>query len=69
MSNLREELVKKIQALPESELEGVMDYVRLLDEPPEVEATEDERMAIARGREEFRKGECVSWRDIKTDAV
>jgi hypothetical protein len=67
--NIKEELIKAINNLPEEALEGVLDYVRFIQEPEEVEPTEDELRAIARGQEEYAKGEYVLWRDIKTDAV
>ncbi|HHY99093.1 MAG TPA: hypothetical protein GX509_10190 [Firmicutes bacterium] len=63
--SIREELIKAIEAMDEENLEAVLDYVRLLQEPEEVEPTEEERTAIARGREEFARGEYVRWRELK----
>lgn len=63
--SVREELIKAIEALDEESLEAVLDYVRLLQEPEEVEPLAEERAAIARGREEFARGECAKWRELK----
>ena len=67
--SIREEINKVLNTLPEESLEAVLEYVRFIQEPEEVEPTEAEIKAIARGQEEYTKGEYVSWRDIKTDAV
>ncbi len=63
--SIRDEINQVLNTLPEESLE----YARFIQEPDEVEPTEAEIKAIARGREEYAKGEYVSWRDIKTDAV
>ena len=63
--SIREELIKAIEAMDEENLEAVLDYVRLLQEPEEVEPTEEERTAITRGREEIARGEYVRWRELK----
>jgi hypothetical protein len=67
--SIREEINKVLNTLPEESLEAVLEYARFIQEPEEVEPTEAEIKALARGREEYAKGEYVSWRDIKTDAV
>ena len=66
---VREAVLKAIAELPDEELESVLDYVRLMKEPPEVGASEEELESIARGREEYERGEYVRWRDVKTDAI
>jgi hypothetical protein len=66
---IREEINKVLDNLPEESLEAVLEYARFIQEPEEVDPTEAEIKAIARGREEHAKGEYVSWRDIKTDGV
>lgn len=38
-----------------------------IQEPEEVEPTEEEIEAIARGKEEIAQGELVCWRDIKRE--
>ena len=63
--NIREKVNKALDALPEDALEGVLEYIQFITGPPEVEPTEEERQAIARGREEFSKGEYVDWEDIR----
>jgi hypothetical protein len=50
--NFREEIIKNQASI---------------QEPEEVEPTEDEIQAIARGKEEIAKGEVVCWRDIKRE--
>ena len=50
--NLREKIIKNLDSI---------------QEPEEVEPTEDEIEAIARGKEEIAKGEMVCWRDIKRE--
>ena len=67
--NLREEIIKSLNKLSEDALEGVLEYIRFIQEPEEVEATEEELKAIAKGEEAYAKGEYVRWRDVKTDAV
>jgi len=65
--NLREEIIKNLDTLSEEALEGVLEYIRFIQEPEEVEPTEEEIAAIARGEEEYKRGEFVRWRDIKRD--
>jgi len=67
--NIREEIKKALDNLPEEALAGVLEYIRFIQEPEEVEPTEDEIKAIAEGEEAYAKGEYVRWRDIKTDDV
>lgn len=67
--NTREEIKKAIDTLPEEALEGVLDYVRFIQEPEEVEPTEEDIKAIARGKEEIARGEVVRWRDIKKNVL
>jgi predicted transcriptional regulator len=67
--NTREEIKKVIDTLPEEALEGVLDYVRFIQEPEEVEPTEEDIKAIARGKEEIARGEVVRWRDIKKNVL
>jgi hypothetical protein len=64
---LRDELFKIIADMSEEELSAVMEYIRFLREPEEVEPTADELRDIARGREEYPRGEFVVWRSVKTD--
>jgi hypothetical protein len=65
----REEIIKNLDTLSEDDLEGVLEYIRFIQEPEEVEPTEEELKAIAEGEEAYSKGENVRWRDVKTDAV
>ena len=65
--NLREEIIKNLDTLSEEALEGVLEYIRFIQEPEEVEPTAEEVAAIARGEEEYKRGEFVRWRDIKRD--
>ena len=67
--NIREEIIKALDNLSEESLEGVLEYVKFIQEPEEVEPTEEELKAIARGEEAYAKGVYVKWRDIKTNAV
>jgi hypothetical protein len=67
--NLREEIIKSLNKLSEDDLEGVLEYIRFIQEPEEVEPTEEELKAIAKGEEAYAKGKYVRWRDVKTDAV
>ena len=67
--NIREEIIKSLNTLSEDALEGVLEYIRFIQEPEEVEPTEEELKAIAEGEKAYAKGEFVRWRDIKTDAV
>jgi ABC-type phosphate transport system substrate-binding protein len=63
--DLREEINKALGKLPKETLEGVLEYIQFVMEPPEVEPTEEEYRAIYRGREEFARGEYVRWEDIR----
>jgi hypothetical protein len=63
--NIREEIEKALDRLPEEALEGVLEYVRFIQEPEEVEPSEEEVKIVARGKEEIARGEVVRWRDIK----
>ena len=58
--NIREEVRKAIDALPEHALEGVLEYIQFITGPSEVEPSEEERRAIRRGREEFSRGEYLN---------
>lgn len=65
--NLREEIIRSLDTLSEDDLEGVLEYIRFIQEPEEVEPTEEEVAAIARGKEEIARGEVVRWRDLKKE--
>ncbi len=67
--NIREEIIKSLNNLSEDALEGVLEYIRFIQEPEEVEPTEEELKAIAEGEKAYDKGEYIKWRDVKTDAV
>lgn len=66
---VRDEIDKALNSLPDEALVAVLDYVRFIKEPEEVEPTEEESRAIAKGREEFARGEYVKWREIKNNAL
>jgi hypothetical protein len=65
--SLREEIIKNLNTLSQEALEGVLEYIKFIQEPEEVEPTADEIEAVARGKEEIAKGEVVRWRDIKSE--
>ncbi len=65
--NLRAEIIKKPDTLSEDALEGVLDYIRFIQEPEEVEPTAEEIAIIARGKEEIARGEMMLWRGIKSE--
>ncbi len=67
--SIREDIVKALDTLSDEALEGVWEYIKFIQEPEEVEPTEEERRAVAEGEEAFDKGDYVRWRDVKTDAV
>ena len=66
--NIREEIIRNLDTLREEDLEGVLDYIRFIQEPEEVEPTAEEIANIARGKAEIAKGEVVWWRDIKSES-
>ena len=66
---VRDEIDKALDSLSDEALKAVLDYVQFIQEPEEVEPTEDEARAIAKGREEFSRGEYVKWREIKNNAL
>jgi len=61
--NIREEVDKALDGLPEDALEGVLEYIQFITRS--VEPSDEDRMAIRRGREEFSRGEFVDWEDVK----
>ena len=65
--NIREEIIKNLNTLSQEALEGVLEYIKFVQEPEEVEPTADEIEAVARGKEEIAKGEVVRWRDLKKE--
>ena len=65
--NIREEIIKNLNTLSEDALEGVLEYIRFIQEPEEVEPTAEEVAAIARGKQEIARGEVVRWRDLKKE--
>jgi hypothetical protein len=67
--NLRDELIRAINKLPDEAIEGVLDYVRFIQEPEEIEPTEADLKAITLGEEAYAKGDYVKWKDIRNDAV
>jgi len=67
--DIRAEIIKSLNTLSDEALEGVLEYIRFIQEPEEVEPTKEDLKAIAEGEEAYAKGEYVKWRDVKTDAV
>jgi hypothetical protein len=67
--DIREEIIKSLHNLSEDALEGVLEYIRFIQEPEEVEPTPEDLKAIAEGEKAYAKGEYVKWRDVKTDAI
>ncbi len=65
--NLRKEIIKSLNNLSEDSLESVLEYIRFIQEPEEVEPTAEEVAAIARGKQEIARGEVVRWRDLKKE--
>jgi hypothetical protein len=63
--DIREEVNKALDTLPEDALEGVLEYIQFITGPPEVEPSAEERKAIKRGREEFSRGGYVKYEDIR----
>ncbi|MFZ5449760.1 MAG: hypothetical protein ACOZFS_14110 [Thermodesulfobacteriota bacterium] len=65
--NIREEIIKALDKLSEESLEGVLEYVKFIQEPEEVEPTEEEIAIIARGKAEIASGDLVDWRNLKKE--
>jgi hypothetical protein len=65
--NIREEIIKNLDTLRGKDLEGVLEYIRFIQEPKEVEPTAEEIAIIARGKEEIASGDLVPWRNIKNE--
>jgi hypothetical protein len=65
--DLRAEIDKALESLSQDALEGVLEYIRFIQEPEEVEPTEEEIAVIARGKEEIAGGDLVDWRDLKKE--
>jgi hypothetical protein len=67
--NIREEIAKALDTLSDEALEGVLEYVKFIQEPDEVEASLEETKVISRGKAEIARGEVVRWRDIKKNVL
>ena len=65
--NIREEIIKALDRLSEDSLEGVLEYVKFIQEPEEVEPTAEEIAIIARGKAEIAREDLVDWRDLKAE--
>ena len=63
--NIREKIIKALDRLSEDSLEGVLEYVKFIQEPEEVEPTAEESAIIARGKADIACGDLVDWRDLK----
>ena len=50
MSLIREKILEAIEKLKDEELEGVLAYIKLIQEPEEIEPTQEEKEAIKQGR-------------------
>ena len=62
MSLIREKILEAIEKLKDEELEGVLAYIKLIQEPEEIEPTQEEKEAIKQGREDFQKGDFIIWK-------
>ena len=65
MSLIREKILEAIEKLKDEELEGVLAYIKLIQEPEEIEPTQEEKEAIKQGREDFQKGDFIIWKSFK----
>jgi len=65
MSIIRDKVLKAIEKLKDEELEGVLDYINLIQEPEEVKPTQEEKEAIRQGREDYKKGDFIKWEDLR----
>ena len=65
IEEIKEEIVKALDKLPDEALEGVLEYIEFVSEPEEVTPTASELEAIRRGEEEYKRGEFIRWRDVK----
>ncbi len=65
--DLRTEIERALDTLSQDALEGVLEYIRFIQEPEEVEPTEEEIGIIARGKAEIESGDLVDWRDLKEE--
>ena len=62
MSLIREKILEAIEKLKDEELEGVLAYIKLIQEPEEIDPTQEEKEAIKQGREDFQKGDFIIWK-------
>ncbi len=60
-----EDILTARDLLSDEAREGVWEYLKFIQESEEVEPTQKERRAIARGEEDMARGEVVRWRDRK----
>lgn len=59
-------IVEQLENLSDEEVSQVLDFIKLLRDRPE-ELTEREREEIKAGQEEFARGECSRWKDVRRD--
>lgn len=60
--NVREELIKVIEAMSEEDLEELLEYARWLQTDNKVELSPEERQELEEAKAEGASGEVVPWR-------
>ena len=59
--NIRQELIKTIQKLDDENLLAVSEYIQFIQDAGEEQPTNEDRQAISIGRQEYARGEFVTW--------
>jgi hypothetical protein len=60
---LREAVIKEIEGLSEEALEGVLEYIKCMKEPPEDDAKEEGLALIVQGEGDYASGDFVAWEE------
>ena len=59
--NIRQELIKTIQKLDDENLLAVSEYIQFIQDAGEEQPTVEDLESISIGRQEYARGEFVTW--------
>lgn len=59
--NIRQDLIKTIEALDDENLLAVSDYIQFIRDAGEEQPTNEDHQAISIGRQEYASGEFIRW--------
>lgn len=62
---LKDALIKKIDTMNDDQLAWLLQVAEDLQEPDEEEPTSNDIKALAKAKDEYEQGECISWSEMK----